>query len=603
MFKYPMLVCKNRIIGFALAIPLLFISSSLCAQIQWDGGAGTTNWSDANNWDPDGLPTASDEVSIGSSGFVVIQNMENFTIKSLTLSNATLNINVSGQLNITVGGTYACTLDNGTFNNNGNLNISNCTNGIRLMGTTSSLDNHSTIAVDNHNGYGLLFSSGCTSCIVNNNGSFYFDNGLIATNPAIFYQVSGNHFNNLGLLDIGTTSNAGIGIGFGATASGSMNNSGTINIHNTGSGRAGISVGFLGGSLINNAGATINLGAGIGGTWAGGFNMALTNNGTINLHKAGTVSVVAMGTGTYGGTQPFDNSNNVSPASASIGCLQFNGDYTNTVGSPVPVTTIHLNGTTECTAHDKINIVGNANIGGTLTIGLASGFTPTAGQSFTVLQTGSRTGFYSTINYPTVSGIAWTTSYTTTAVIVNAQAVLPVELVDFTAIPMDERNVLLKWQTASEWDNAGFQVESSSDGGHWKSIGFVPGHGHSNEIKDYQFIDEPQKLIAPIYYRLRQLDIDGQSELSEVVTVSFSSNTYGSELAIWPNPTHDFFKIDGEFSPGAQLILYDYLGQVVMQCDATNGVQYEASSLKNGVYILTIHDQQRSTNYRLLKQG
>jgi hypothetical protein len=599
-----MLAAKfNRFFTVLFFSMICLQTESVLAQVIWDGGAGTLNWSDPDNWDPDGLPTASDEVTIGSSGNVVVQTGESFDVKSLTLTSSTLSINTGGQLTISVGGTYAFTLNNGTFNNNGSLSITNCTNGIRLMGTTSSLDNHSTISVSNHNGYGLLFSSGCTSCMVNNNGSFYLDNGTSSSTPTIFYQVSGNHFNNLGLLDIGATSNAGIGIGLGAAASGSLNNSGTINIHNTGAGRAGISVGFLGGSLINNSGATINFGAGIGGTWAGGFNMALTNNGTLNIHKAGTVSVVAMGTGIYGGSQPFDNSNNVSPASASIGCLQFNGDYTNSVGSPVPVTTIHLNGTTECSAHDKINVTGNATIGGTLTISLASGFTPIAGQSFTILQAGNRTGFYSTINYPTVSGIAWTTSYTSSSVIANAQAALPVELVDFKAILMDDRNILLKWQTASEWDNAGFQVERSTDGIKWESIGYVPGHGNSTEIEDYQFVDEPQKPIAHIYYRLRQLDIGGRSELSEVVTVNLVSNAYGSELAVWPNPTLDFFKINGDFSPDAQLVLYDCLGQVVMEGKATNDVHYDTRSLKNGVYILTIHDQQRSTSHRLMKQG
>lgn len=604
MYKYfPLLVAKlNRFFTILIFSISCLHSESVFAQVIWDGGAGSLNWSDPDNWDPDGLPTASDEVTIGNSGNVVIQNGESFDIKSLTLSGSTLTINNGGQLAISVGGTYAFTLDNGTFNNNGSLSISNCSNGIRLMGTTSSLDNYSTISIANHNGYGLLFSSGCASCLVNNNGNFSLDNGSSSSTPTIFYQVSGNHFNNLGLLEIGATSNAGVGIGLGAAASGSLNNSGTINIHNTGAGRAGINVGFLGGSLVNNPGATINFGAGIGGNWAGGFNLALTNNGTINLQKAGTVSVIAMGTGTYGGSQPFDNSNNVSPASTGIGCLQFNGGYVNTVGSPAPVTTIQLNGSTECSTHDKINVTGNANIGGTLTIGLASGFTPVAGQSFTVLQAGSRTGIYSTINYPIVSGIAWTTSYTANSVTVNAQSSLPVELVDFKAKQEGQGPILLSWATAAESNNLGFEVERSFEGSRWEIIGFVPGHGTSNTLQNYQYTDQPIIGIQTLYYRLRQMDIDGKSELSNIVVVRIPAKGIDNQLTISPNPTQDFFKIIGDLAPDSQIMVFDSMGRLVMQGLAANDAQYQAKDWVPGVYTLSVVSHGQILNYKILRQ-
>jgi len=66
----------------------------------------------------------------------------------------------------------------------------------------------------------------------------------------------------------------------------------------------------------------------------------------------------------------------------------------------------------------------------------------------------------------------------------------PVELTSFTAIAKD-RNVTLKWSTAVELNNAGFEVERKTirDGSKWMKIGFVEGNGTTNEPKNYTFTD------------------------------------------------------------------------------------------------------------------
>src|SRR3970282_686665 len=71
---------------------------------------------------------------------------------------------------------------------------------------------------------------------------------------------------------------------------------------------------------------------------------------------------------------------------------------------------------------------------------------------------------------------------------------VPVELVSFTA-EINGNNVLLKWQTATETNNQGFEIEKFQDYNisrlkNWKNIGFVGGNGTTTELTYYSFIDE-----------------------------------------------------------------------------------------------------------------
>lgn len=470
------------------------------------------------------------------------------------------------------------------------------------MGTSSSAVNEGSMEVDGHSSYGLLFASGCTACQFDNNGLLELDNGSNASTPAIFYQVSGNHLNNNGTLHIGATSHAGIGIGFGAASAGAMTNNGTVTIYNTGASRSGMSVGFLGGAFINNSGAVLNLEAGIGSTWLGGFNMALTNDGTININKTGTVNANVYGTGAFGGTAAFENSNTFSPASSAIGCLTFNSGYSNISTSPAPSTNIGLAGTTGCTLHDKINVTGTANLTGTLNLSLVSGHTPTSGNSYTILEATNIVGTYSTVNYPTVSGINWTISYTGTSVTVNAQSAFPVELVEFKAKMKQNNQVLLTWETATEQNNSGFFIERSKDGNDWKEIGFVAGNGTTYIPTPYSFID-PTPYAALQYYRLRQIDLDGAIEFSHTVSVNVLASGSSSQFQVYPNPTNGLLNIAFDAPSDGDIQLLDCLGRILLDTSANDLSQLDISHLENGVYSVVLVDGHQTTILRIVKQG
>lgn len=589
---------KSRLLQFLFFLAVAILPSFAIAQKTWDGGASTSDWNDAANWDPDGVPSSTDDVSIGA--FTVnITSLFN-QAKSLSLTGTTLNIDIFGDLSITTGSTYALSLNSSTLTNNGYISIANCAGGIALQGTGSLLQNDGTIDLDNFSGNGLVFVSGASSCSVQNGSRMTFDNGTVSTASAVLFQAGGMTFTSNGTIDIGATSLAGTGIGLGPTAAGSITNNGTLNILSTGASKAGIQTGFIPGSVINNASGTINFGAGIGGATIGGFNLALTNDGILNTNRSGTVNAIVKGSGSFGGSNSFDNNNNFLPGNTSTaGCFQFNSGYSNISGSPTPVTLIEIGGTTPCTQHDKINVTGTANLAGTLSISLINGFTPTAGQTYTVLEATNRVGTYSTVNYPTVSGINWTISYTSNAVIINAMSALPVELTDFSAILDENRMVRLAWRTASEQMNQGFYVEKSVDTKHWTDFGFVEGYGNSNNAHIYSYSDiKPTPGLN--YYRLRQIDFDGKEEVSNIQSVFVPSESIEDEFSIFPNPSSGWVQINGDFSPETNVYVFDETGRMIEQFNLTESTQLDLSTLMNGLYSLTVYDGRKLVSQRFL---
>ncbi|KAA9339170.1 T9SS type A sorting domain-containing protein [Hymenobacter busanensis] len=114
----------------------------------------------------------------------------------------------------------------------------------------------------------------------------------------------------------------------------------------------------------------------------------------------------------------------------------------------------------------------------------------------------------------------------------NAVNPLPVSLTEFTARRVSSR-VVLTWSTATEENNARFEVEKSADGRTYRTIGQVAGHGTTAVRQSYQFTDADAAQSA--YYRLRQVDANGQATRSAAVFVSATGEQAAPML--YPNPT------------------------------------------------------------------
>lgn len=98
----------------------------------------------------------------------------------------------------------------------------------------------------------------------------------------------------------------------------------------------------------------------------------------------------------------------------------------------------------------------------------------------------------------------------------SLKIVVPVKLIEFTATKTPISNQLF-WSTASEFDNEKFVVERSSDCFYWEKIYEVPGQMRSYSILQYRFVDLNPKTIN--YYRLKQVDYNGDFEYSKIVVI------------------------------------------------------------------------------------
>ncbi len=174
---------------------------------------------------------------------------------------------------------------------------------------------------------------------------------------------------------------------------------------------------------------------------------------------------------------------------------------------------------------------------------------------------------------------------------------LPVELTTFTATLTSSATVMLNWQTATEVNNYGFSVERKSEveNREWQEVGFVDGHGNSNSPKEYSFIDT-SPLSGAVSYRLKQVDIDGTFEYSDVVTVELDSPKQFKFSQNYPNPFNPTTMISYTLPTDSKvkIEIFNTLGQsvaVLVNDNKTAGYyesSWDASNLPSGIYLISI---------------
>jgi hypothetical protein len=189
---------------------------------------------------------------------------------------------------------------------------------------------------------------------------------------------------------------------------------------------------------------------------------------------------------------------------------------------------------------------------------------------------------------------------------------LPVSLVAFTAERLGADG-LLRWTTASELNNAYFQVESSIDGTTFQPLGRVDGAGTSSQAHSYQFIDAALARYAMplVYYRLRQVDAGGTSAYSTVRTVQVPP-VAGLVVQVYPNPsqpaTEVVVVIRTDQAGPATLRLTNAVGQqlsqqqVVLPLGSSSVMLKDTPGLPTGVYILRVQQGGQQQTLKLVSQ-
>ncbi len=172
---------------------------------------------------------------------------------------------------------------------------------------------------------------------------------------------------------------------------------------------------------------------------------------------------------------------------------------------------------------------------------------------------------------------------------------LPVVLSAFTASAVANRDALLDWTTASEINSAAFDIERSFDGVSFTKVGQQTAKGTSSTPTAYAFTDKGVASLATtglVYYRLRQVDLDGKAAYSPVRTVSFTKAAVAS-LSLFPNPAQTTTSLDLRQLPAAgtyQVSLLDATGRVVRTLTLGGGQlqSLEVSTLASGSYIVLV---------------
>ena len=166
----------------------------------------------------------------------------------------------------------------------------------------------------------------------------------------------------------------------------------------------------------------------------------------------------------------------------------------------------------------------------------------------------------------------------------NVTNPLPVELLSFDLEVVDNRYVDLYWQTASEHNNKGFEIQRSPKGEQWETIGFVDGAGNSNALLHYTLRDN--QPFMENYYRLKQWDFDGSYSYSKIL---FGRLINEGEVVLYPNPSQQKIYLSGiEQSELQSCYIFDVRGRIVQIYEQAS-LSMDISHLAKGLYYLQLN--------------
>ncbi len=165
----------------------------------------------------------------------------------------------------------------------------------------------------------------------------------------------------------------------------------------------------------------------------------------------------------------------------------------------------------------------------------------------------------------------------------SADALLPVAYVSALQGRATSQGVALNWATGTERQTERFEIQHSSNGVNFENIGNVAARGNSNQIVNYQYLDK-KPVVGNNYYRLRQIDQNGNATLTNVTVVRWESTTF----TVFPNPISDVFEIKSD-SKWEYALIRNAQGQVVRSF--VSGEKTALNGVPSGMYWLEIFEQ------------
>ena len=184
---------------------------------------------------------------------------------------------------------------------------------------------------------------------------------------------------------------------------------------------------------------------------------------------------------------------------------------------------------------------------------------------------------------------------------------LPIELLYLQAYPVDNKYIKVDWATETEINNSGFQIQRSTDGVNFTTIGWEDGAGNSSTLLTYDYPDHEVVPNQLYYYRLNQIDFDGTSELTYIVTAMITEASTFTISEFIPNPSENDSRIEVVTSKDKELNIsvYNTLGQIVMWKDqqviaGTNTIDFNFNLLADGTYYTIIKADNEFYNRKLV---
>ena len=184
---------------------------------------------------------------------------------------------------------------------------------------------------------------------------------------------------------------------------------------------------------------------------------------------------------------------------------------------------------------------------------------------------------------------------------------LPVRMLYLTAEPIDNKYIRLDWATASELDNKGFEIQRSTDGQHFELIGWTDGHGTTSSTLQYMFKDISASEGMVYYYRLRQVDVDGHYEYSDIVSASLYGSAGLVIEELRPNPAiHEaYINAISTAEQTVTVTMTDILGQTVYTSDwklssGLNGTTLHLEGIPVGTYLVSLKTMGKAISKRLV---
>lgn len=167
---------------------------------------------------------------------------------------------------------------------------------------------------------------------------------------------------------------------------------------------------------------------------------------------------------------------------------------------------------------------------------------------------------------------------------ITIAAPLPVELISFEGKRTTAENIVLDWQTISETNNKGFEIQQSADARNFTTVAYIDGKGNSSSLNSYQVALSNSDAV---HYRLKQVDFDGQISYSRIIYLPGVS----SEIKISPNPVKDKIVLTGDSKNTYHIYLSDILGNSVANYSGNltqveNALNVSITKLNAGIYLL-----------------